>query len=103
MYMMLGVDDNVLMTLHSDDFGVAVGVTAVVDEARKPTLRPYQKFNSKSMTCSCMLCNWPVVGVLIPNNGIVQCVTDDDNNNIGVPADTRYLLVMRILIPLVVI
>lgn len=43
MYMMLGVDDNVLVTLHRNDFGVAVGVTAVVDEARKSTLKSTPK------------------------------------------------------------
>ena len=38
MYVMLGVDDNVLVPIHCDDFGVAVGVTAVVDEACKSAL-----------------------------------------------------------------
>lgn len=33
MDVMLGVDDNVLVPLHSDDLGVAVGLAAVVDEA----------------------------------------------------------------------
>lgn len=33
MDVMLGVDDNVLLPFHSDDLGVAVGVTAVIDEA----------------------------------------------------------------------
>lgn len=57
MYMMLGVDDNVLVALHSDDLGVAVGVAAVVDEACKSTLGTHtQTFNSRCITCSCVLC-----------------------------------------------
>ena len=39
MYVMLGVDNNVLLTVHGDDLGIAVGVAAVIDEARKTTLR----------------------------------------------------------------
>lgn len=38
LYVLLGVYDNVLVTLHCDDLCVAVGVTAVVNEASQPTL-----------------------------------------------------------------
>ncbi len=38
LYVLLGVDDNVLVTLHCYDLCVAVGVTAVIDEASQPTL-----------------------------------------------------------------
>ena len=38
LYVLLGVYDNVLMTLNCDDLCVAVGVTAVVNEASQPTL-----------------------------------------------------------------
>ena len=38
MYMMLGVDDNVLVPINSDDLSIAVGVAAVVDEPCKSTL-----------------------------------------------------------------
>lgn len=38
MYMMLGVDDNVLVPINSDDLGVAVRIATVVNEARKATL-----------------------------------------------------------------
>ena len=62
MYVMLGVDDDVLVTLHGDDFGVAVGVTAVVDEARKSTLRAHQTLNTNRHDSSRyalqVCCNW---------------------------------------------
>lgn len=38
LYVLLGVDDNVLVTLHCYDLCVAVGVTAVIDETSQPTL-----------------------------------------------------------------
>ena len=38
----LAVDDDVLVPFHGDDFGVAVWVTAVVDETSKATLRQQQ-------------------------------------------------------------
>lgn len=56
MYVMLGVDNNVLVTLHGDDFSVAVGVTAVVDEARKPTLRAHQKPQHQSFRYALQVC-----------------------------------------------
>ncbi len=39
----LGVDHNVLVTLDRDDLGIAVGITAVVDEARQTTLHHAQQ------------------------------------------------------------
>ena len=38
MYVMLGVDDNMLVPINSDDLGIAVGIAAVVDEPCKSTL-----------------------------------------------------------------
>lgn len=38
MYVSLGIDDNVLMPIHGDDLGIAVGFAAVIDEASKTTL-----------------------------------------------------------------
>jgi hypothetical protein len=38
LYVLLGVYDDVLVTLHCYDLCVAVGVTAVIDEASQPTL-----------------------------------------------------------------
>ncbi len=38
LYVLLGVHDDVLVTLHCYDLCVAVGVTAVIDEASQPTL-----------------------------------------------------------------
>ena len=38
LYVLLGIDDNVLVTLHCYDLCVAVWVTAVIDEASQPTL-----------------------------------------------------------------
>ena len=40
---MLGVDHNVLVPLHRDDLGIAVGITAMIYEARQPALH-YRRF-----------------------------------------------------------
>lgn len=38
LYVLVGIDDNVLVTLHCYDLCVTVGVTAVINEASQPTL-----------------------------------------------------------------
>ena len=38
MDVMLGINHNMLVPFHSNDLGVAVGVTAVIDEACQATL-----------------------------------------------------------------
>ena len=38
LYVLLGIDDDVLVTLHCYDLCVTVGVTAVINEASQPTL-----------------------------------------------------------------
>jgi len=50
LYVLLGIDDNVLVTLHCYDLCVAVGVTAVINEASQPTLHHERSLRRATMS-----------------------------------------------------
>ena len=51
MYMMLRVDDNVLVPINSDDLGIAVRIAAVVNESRKSTLYAQPRLRAGRLGC----------------------------------------------------